>query len=232
MQDQDDIIVRLQNVDFRFKKIKILDNINLEIRKGDFVGIIGPNGSGKTTLLKIILGILKPQEGQVFLKNPKKVGYIPQKVTQFDSRFPITVEEVVSLGNSQKEVIQASLETVSMAKYSKRLLSQLSGGQQQRVFIAKALASEPQFLILDEPTVGIDTKTQEEFYEILAHLNKKKGLTIVLVSHDIDVVVNEVNSLICINKKLVYHGTPKEFIKEDYLEKLYGKNRKFIIHGH
>lgn len=225
-------LVKLQNVDFRFKKAKILDGISLEIKKGDFVGIIGPNGSGKTTLLKVILGILKPQKGEVFLKDRKKVGYIPQKVTQFDSRFPITVEEVVSLGNSKKEIVNKSLETVSMTKYSKRLLSQLSGGQQQRVFIAKALASEPEFLILDEPTVGIDTKTQEEFYEILAHLNKEKGLTIILVSHDIDVVVNEVNSLICINKKLVYHGTPKQFIKEDYLEKLYGKNRKFIIHGH
>ena len=119
-----------------------------------------------------------------------------------------------------------------IADLNQRLMSQLSGGQQQRVFIAKALASEPDILILDEPTVGVDVESQEKFYTLLSHLNKKEGKTIVIVSHDIDVIANEVSTIACINKHLVYHGAPKQFIKEDYIEKLYGKGRKFIIHGH
>jgi zinc transport system ATP-binding protein len=173
-----------------------------------------------------------------------RVGYIPQKATQLETRFPVTVEEVVSLGRIAKKgllgkldqedrrAIGESLALVDATAFKKKLIADLSGGQQQRVFIAKALASDPDLLIMDEPTVGIDVESQDRFYELLAKLNQETGKTIIVVSHDIDVIANEVNTIACLNKHLIYHGSPKRFIKEDYLEKLYGKGRKFIIHGH
>jgi zinc transport system ATP-binding protein len=172
------------------------------------------------------------------------IGYVPQKVTQLERNFPITVEEVVALGrlrvdkffnhlNAEDQTkITEALTTVDLLPFRKRLLSELSGGQQQRVFIAKALAGEPKLLILDEPTMGIDIESQEKFYALLGALNKAENITIIIVSHDIDVIVNQVNSVLCLNKHLIYHGSPKNFLKDEVLEKLYGKNRKFIIHAH
>jgi zinc transport system ATP-binding protein len=244
-------LICAEHISFRYGQEFVLDDINFEIKEGEFVGIIGPNGSGKTTLLKIMLGLLKPQQGFVEMSGKgvqvgqhTQIGYIPQKVTQLETRFPITVEEVVMLGrvngknlfhrtNAQdKKMVDEALRLVDLFEFRKKLVTDLSGGQQQRAFIAKALAGKPQLLILDEPTMGIDIESQEKFYALLEKLNKKHHLTIIIVSHDVDVVVNEVSSVLCLNKTLVYHGNPKTFMKEEYLEKLYGKNRKFIIHGH
>ncbi|MEP7167176.1 MAG: metal ABC transporter ATP-binding protein [Candidatus Woesebacteria bacterium] len=245
-------LIKVDNLSFRYGSENVLENVSFDIHAGEFVGIIGPNGSGKTTLLKLLLGLLPTQQGsiQIFGKSVqigtygKYVGYIPQKVTQSETRFPITVREVVALGRvhpdrilqplgtKDKKLISEAISAVELSDFSNRLLSELSGGQQQRVFIAKALASEPKLLILDEPTVGIDVQSQETFYRLLSSLNKDKGLTIVIVSHDVDVVMNEVTTVLCLNKTLIYHGNPKTFLKEEYLEQLYGKNRRFIIHGH
>lgn len=252
MQIEKTKLVELKEVSFSYQSEKVLDNISLEVEKGDFLGLIGPNGSGKSTLLRIILGLLTPSEGSVFLfgqdqkkfRDWAKIGYVPQKMTQFESKFPVSVEEVVMQGRIPRvglfrmlskndfEKINHALEIVDMKKYRKRLISELSGGQKQRVFIARALAQEPELLLLDEPTTGVDTEAQDAFYKLLTRLNKKDKLTLILVSHDIDVVVNEVNKIACINRRLVYHGTPKQFIKDDYIEKLYGKTRKFVLHKH
>jgi zinc transport system ATP-binding protein len=252
MQMTEPSVISVRDLTFSYHHETILEDINFDIHHGEFVGIIGPNGSGKTTLLKLLLGLLPVQHGTVSIlgkparigENGQHIGYIPQKITQSESRFPITVREVVSLGRvhperllqpltkSDHKLITQALEDVDLLAESKRLLSELSGGQQQRVFIAKALASDPQLLILDEPTVGIDGPSQEHFYRLLSALNREKKMTIVIVSHDVDVVVNEVTSVLCLNKKLIYHGNPKTFLKEDYLENVYGKNRRWIIHGH
>jgi zinc transport system ATP-binding protein len=244
-------LIHLDNVCFSYHEEEVLCSVSLEIQKGEFVGIIGPNGSGKTTLIKVILGLIKPDNGTVKLfgkpiesfNNFAKIGYVGQKATQINTTIPTTVKEIVALGrlslrplgtlsdDKDEKAIQKALKNVGLSDKQHALITELSGGQQQRVFIAKALASEPELLILDEPTTGVDVNAQDDFYKLLADLNKQ-GITLIIVSHDIDVIVNEVNKLVCLNKKLVYHGTPKQFIKEDYLEKLYGKNRKFIIHGH
>jgi zinc transport system ATP-binding protein len=199
-----------------------------------------------------MLGLLEPSNGEVKLfgvpvkkfRDWPRLGYVPQKAINFESRLPISALEVVLLGRigraglgrrltkHDREIALQSLETVGLAGFGGRKITELSGGQQQRVLLAKALAGEPELLILDEPTVGIDMQSQEEFYQLLASLNKQRGLTLVLVSHDIDVVVNEVTKLACINQGLVYHGEPKEFMKEDYLTQLYGHNRHMILHGH
>ncbi len=236
-------VIELKDVSFSFGKEPVLTNINLNVHRGDYVGIIGPNGSGKTTLLKIMIGLLNPDSGSVKLE-VSKIGYVPQKATYFESSFPVTVWEVVMMGRySQRgllrrvrredgQAVKDALEEVGMWESRDNLIHDLSGGEQQRVLIARALASSPEIIFLDEPTVGVDIGAQEKFYELLQKLNKKFGLTLVLVSHDIGVVTSEVNELVCVNRTLIYHGEPEKFIKEDYLEKVYGKGLKFVLHGH
>jgi len=136
------------------------------------------------------------------------------------------------LPEEDDKIIEKVLAEVEMLQEKNTMLHSLSGGQQQRVFIAKALAQNPELLIMDEPTIGVDINTQEKFYTLLRQLRQDRKLTIILISHDIDVIANEVNRFACLNQELIYHGTPKDFIKEDYLEKLYGKDLKHILHGH
>ncbi len=245
-------IIRIKNVSYAFGKQKVLRDIGFNVHQGDYLGIIGPNGGGKTTLVKIILGLLKPSVGTVEMfgedirkfKNWQKIGYIPQKAINFDVNFPVTVREVVSMGlfakkgllrflgaEDQEKVTQA-LKQVEMKEFGSHLIGDLSGGQQQRVFIAKALVTEPSLLILDEPTAGIDIKAQEKFYTLLQDLNKKLHITLIMISHEIDVIAHEATEFACINETLFYHGPPKEFIKEDFLTKLYGKGVRFLLHSH
>ncbi len=234
------IIVDIQDVSFSYNGQTALSEINLQIKRGEFLGIIGPNGSGKTTLLKIILGLLKPQKGSVQLfgqdinhfKSWSKIGYVPQKAGSNITNFPISVEEVVGMGGASHEAVTDALTKVEMTTHRKRLLSELSGGQQQRVFIARALATKPELLILDEPTVGVDVDSQAKFYQLLRDLNQNLNLTLALVSHDIDVVAHEVNQIACLNSTLVCHGNPKQVLKKDFMDKLYGKELRFVVHGH
>lgn len=245
-------LLQLTDVSVKYGEEPVLDRVTMEVHEGDYVGVIGPNGGGKTTLLKVMLGLITPTSGEVqLLGRPVRefrewwrVGYVPQRATSLDVRFPTTVEEVVALGRvarvglwhrlgrADREAVTEALEQVDMSDHRRRLITELSGGQQQRVLIAKALVSEPTLLMLDEPTVGIDVKSQDRFYQLLSALNKQRGLTLVMVSHDIDVVVNEVTKIACINETLAYHGDPQSFMKDDYVAKLYGKARKFILHGH
>lgn len=242
--DHSENIIEIKDVSFGYGETPVLKNITLTIHRGDYVGIVGPNGGGKTTLLKVMLGLLKPSSGEIKLSSKAIIGYVPQKAINFDSLFPATVYEVVEMGRYGKKglfkrlktedhkIIKKSLEHVSMLEYKDRLIGDLSSGQQQRVFIARALAGQPEVIFLDEPTVGVDVKTQEEFYTLLKQLNQQLGLTLILVSHDIDVIAAEATELACINQTLVYHGEPSEFIKGDYLQKLYGKNIRLILHDH
>jgi zinc transport system ATP-binding protein len=231
-------VVTLDEVGFRYNGEPVLDRVSLDIKMGDFLGVIGPNGSGKTTLLRVMLGLLKPQNGTVYLFGQKlsqfrqweKVGYVPQRPEYRTFRFPITVEEIVGMGRvrrsslffgfgrDDKQAVDEALEVVGMNEYRHRLINNLSGGQQQRVFIARALASKPSLLILDEPTVGVDVEMQERFYELLRHLNQRRNLTIVLVSHDLDVVRREVKTLASINRRLMYYGTAKAFRDKGHIE--------------
>lgn len=235
-------IIQLNNIHFSYSQEEVIKDTSLTIHKGDYVGIIGPNGGGKSTLLKIMLGILKPNNGQVKLfstnitqfKNWEKIGYVPQR-TYIDMNFPVTVEEVVMMGRfgklglfhfpkkEDKEKILWALKQVDMLAFKDRQISDLSGGQQQRVFIARALASEPEIIFLDEPTVGVDVKTQKQFYELLRKLNKELSLTLILVSHELDVVAHEATVLGYINRTLEYFGEPEEFLKGKYFHELIGK---------
>lgn len=252
MLDHTKTIIEFKRVSFGYTAEYILKDVSMVIHEGDYIGIIGPNGGGKTTFLKILVGLLEPQHGEVFIfgksrqefKKRSLIGYVPQKAAYFDQNFPATVMEVVLMGRSAKKGLLKFLDTedtikarealrkVGMDDFADRLIGELSGGQQQRVLIARALALDPRVLVLDEPTVGVDVRHQEQFYKLLKELNQQLGLTLLLVSHDIDVVANEVTELACINQTLVYHGEPEKFIKEDYIKNLYGKETKFVLHHH
>jgi zinc transport system ATP-binding protein len=246
-------IIEVKNVSFSYtNEEEVLKNVTLNIHRGDYLGVIGPNGGGKTTLLKIMLGLLTPLHGEVCLfgknlrefKDWPRIGYVPQKAGSVDANFPLTVEEVVQMGrvgkkglfhrldSRDREIVMQSLRQVEMEKYTNRLIGDLSGGQQQRVYIARALASEPEVIFLDEPTVGVDVNAQGLFYELLKKLNKKLNITLVLVSHDIDMVAQEVTEIACVNKILIYDSRPKEFIQSGGLKKIYGDQVKFIVHHH
>jgi len=237
-------VIRLDDVWVKYRDLTILEEINLSVQNLDFLGIIGPNGGGKTTLLKVILGLIKPTRGNVtVLGNPPEksrrfIGYVPQ-ITQFDREFPVTVLDVVLMGRlgrkgllgkygeKDKKVAYKALESVEMLEFKDKQVGKLSGGELQRVLLARALASDPRILLLDEPTASIDEPTKTELYELLKNLNQK--ITIILVSHDIGVISSYVDKIACLNKRLFYHGSKE--IKRETIEKTYQCPVDLIAHG-
>ncbi len=225
-------IIEVKDVSFSYDgNDSVLDHVTLSIHRGDYIAFVGPNGSGKTTLLKIILHLLLPQSGTVTLfgsdlgsfKEWHRVGYVPQKPAHFDRHFPASVFEVVLMGRysstklfrrttqADRESVQNALENVGMWEYRDRLIGDLSGGQQQRVFIARALVNSPEIIFLDEPTTGVDAKTQDDFYALLKKLNEELNITLVLVSHDIERITREAMHIACINRTLTCHVSPEEY---------------------
>lgn len=237
-------LVKLEDVWAYYDDVPVLEGVNLSIDEDDFLGIIGPNGGGKTTLLKVILGLVKPSRGEVTVlggapeRNRKFMGYVAQH-SMFDRDFPINVCDVVLMGrcgkvglmkrfsDEDKKIARKALETVEMLDYKDRQIGRLSGGEQQRVFIARALVAEPKILLLDEPTAGIDTPMQTEFYELLAKL--KQRIAIVLVSHDISAVSVYVDKIACLNRQLYYHGSKE--VGPEILEATYKCPVQMIAHG-
>lgn len=249
--NKNDIGISVSDVRFSYNGSSILENITFTVKTGEYLGIIGPNGGGKTTLLKIILGLITPTAGVVKIfgqdvrefKEKYLIGYVPQRVSHI-GLFPATVEEIVasgrtpriglfkSLHSDDRKAITAAMEVADVKTIRNKLIGSLSGGERQRVFIARALAGNPKILILDEPAVGVDVATQQSFYAFLQNLNKELGITILFVSHDIDVVADEVQCVLCLNRGLVCHGSPKQSFTAQNLEKLYGRHIKVIHHGH
>lgn len=246
-------IIEVEELFFGYDDQYVLENVNLTIESGDYVGIVGPNGASKTTLIKLILGLLTPDQGSVKLFGDTissfdkwgKIGYVSQKANSFKSGFPGTVEEVVSANlypkvglfkrvrKEHKARVDAVLDQVGMLAFKKRLIGNLSGGQQQRVFIARALVSDPEIIFLDEPTVGIDMKSQEKFYALLDQLNKELNITIVLISHDIGVITEKVKRVICMgNKKIYCHNENCKLTIEEFLSEVYTDNMEVLLHHH
>ncbi len=216
-----DSLIEIKDLCVTSKGQDILHDINLVVNPGDFVSIIGPNGGGKTTLLKVILGLLSPSRGTVFIRgkapgaHDSSIGYVPQYVNN-NLSFPATVLDVVLMGlyapgrrlqffgsKEDKEAALRALEKMGVEQYAYRRIDALSGGERQRVLIARALVSSPELLVLDEPTASIDTRGQTDFYKLLQKLNEE--LTIIMVSHDLMVISSYVKSVVCLNKRMHYH---------------------------
>ena len=203
------MILSIKNLNFSYSKEVVLKDISLELKKGEFLSLIGPNGGGKSTLLKLILGLLKPQEGEIKLFE-KSIGYVPQN-TNINSDFPIKVWEVISMGykptKESNQRVKDVLSQVDMSDFYDKSIKELSGGQRQRVFIARALFSKPKLLILDEPTASLDPKSSKSIYELLKELNKTK--TIMVVSHDLSVIAKYATKIAYINKTIFMHDAPE-----------------------
>ncbi len=237
--------IELKNISAGYDNDIVIENINCNIYDGDFFGIIGPNGGGKSTLLKIILGLLNPIKGTIKIYGQlpkigrKNIGYVPQ-YSEYDKHYPISVWDVVLMGrrsirgmhplysSDDKKATIDALKKVNMLEYKKRHISELSGGQRQRIFIARALVSNPNILLLDEPTASIDKDLQINFYNLLKELNKK--VTILLVTHDIGVISSYVDRVACLNHFMFTHDDEKSISKE-MLEKTYSCPVDLIAHG-
>ncbi|HOM01724.1 MAG TPA: metal ABC transporter ATP-binding protein [Acetivibrio sp.] len=235
-------VIEVNNLSFGYGQRLILENMSFSVEKGDFVGVIGPNGSGKSTLVKLLLKQIKPIKGEIKLLGQNierfnqwnKIGYVAQKASSFNTSFPATVEEVVSanlfpkiglfrrIKDKDRELVYEALKTVGMEDYKDRLIGNLSGGQQQRVFIARVLVSEPDLIFLDEPTVGIDSESEGALYCLLGRLNQERGMTIVMVSHDIGAITVHANKIAYVgNKGLIMNENTEDFAKKR-LKEIYG----------
>ena len=249
-QQSGDPLISVDDVTFGYGEVPVLESVSIDVEPGSFLGLVGPNGSGKSTLLDLMLGLRRPDEGTVSLFGEpahkcdagERIGYVAQDATKAARDMPITVREVVEMGRyprrlfgrfsaADRQAIEDALEQVGITDLASRRVGRLSGGQRQRVFIARALASEADLLALDEPTVGVDAESREEFYGLIHDLNAT-GLTVILIEHDIGVVTTHATDVACLNRQLFFDGDPEEFVETDALSQAYGKDQHILQHDH
>ncbi|MDG5778906.1 metal ABC transporter ATP-binding protein [Haloarculaceae archaeon H-GB1-1] len=238
----------LSNVEFGYTATPVVEDISLTIDAGEYVAVVGPNGSGKSTLMKLMLGLLRPDEGSATLfgepshsfDDGSRIGYVAQHASA-SKDMPITVREVVKMGRfphvgfgllsrADWEIVDRALETVGMSGFANRRVTQLSGGQRQRAFIARALASEADLLVLDEPTVGVDVESVDAFYDLLEGLNEE-GITVLLIEHDLGAVTDHADRVVCLNREVYFDGPTEEFVESDALARAFGTAANFLGGG-
>jgi len=245
--------VEVRDLTFAYWTVPVLKDVSLKVDTGEFLGIVGPNAGGKSTLLKLILGLLEPQAGRIFVlgdrphRARRQLGYVPQ-YPSFPRDFPINVEQAVLLGRlghrsganwlgcltpagysrSDRKAVARALDEVEAVDLARRQIGSLSGGQLQRVLLARALVCEPAILILDEPTASIDLRLESDIFDLLKRLNER--MTILVVSHDVGFISGYVNRVACINRTLVCHHT--DAINGQVIRDLYGENVRMVAHGH
>ena len=232
-------VIDVSGVDFGYTTTPVVENVSLTIDPGEYVAVVGPNGSGKSTLMKLMLGLLRPDEGSVRLfdepahafDDGDRIGYVAQQATA-SKEMPITVREVVKMGRfphvgfgrlsaEDWTIVDDALATVGMSDFADRRITNLSGGQRQRAFIARALASEADLLVLDEPTVGVDAESVEAFYDLLDALNDR-AITILLIEHDLRAVTDHADRVVCLNREVYFDGPTDEFVESDALARAFG----------
>lgn len=234
--------VRFNRVDFSIGGVRVLQNVHFSVRRGEFLYMIGPNGGGKTTILKLILGLLVPESGTIWVLGgipsqvSSRVGYLPQ-YQHFDPKFPVTVMDVVLMGRlrgavkpvfsrSDREAGAGALKALGLENLAKRPYYALSGGQRQRVLIARALVNAPELLLLDEPTSNVDMHIEEILFDLLERLNRT--MTIILVTHDYGVVPRRVERVVCVNQTATVHPTRR--LTGDVIQKLYHQDLSRVHH--
>ncbi len=233
--------INFGNVSFKYGSLPVLENADFTINQGDFISILGPNGGGKTTLAKLILGLHDPDSGRIAVngKTPRqmrdKIGYVPQ-YSLFDPNLPVSVKDVVLMGRIRnffvgysrrdKDYAAKAMESVGIGDLSTTSFSALSGGQRQRVLIARALATEPEILLLDEPTANVDAAIEYKMSAMLKELKKK--MTVLLITHDLGFVSELVDKVVCVNRRVHIH--PTSGITEEHIRELYNENMKIVRH--
>lgn len=246
MTDQtNNTVIAVEKLSFSYSGEPVLIDVNFTVEERDYITVVGPNGGGKTTLVKLLLGILKPQQGiiRVFGARPetvrRQIGYVPQQY-QFDLKFPVRVLDVVLMGRlcgiscvgrysrEDYDIANEALKRVDIAALANRSFSELSGGQRQRVLIARALASQPRLIILDEPTAHIDSEAEKELIDNLREINKE--VTVFMVTHDVTFVSSFIKSVLCVNRKVMVHPTRE--IPQGMTIELYGGDVRYVRHDH
>lgn len=238
---------------FQFNGATVLSDVSFSLARGSFTALVGPNGGGKTTLLKLLIGLQAPARGNIRLlgmspehaRKAGRIGYVPQRIAQTALEFPATVEEVVRDGttpashrlcdchvHSGAAAAAAAMEAIDIRHLRQRTLATLSGGERQKVFIARAVAAAPDVLLLDEPTTGVDAPSQKEFYAMLKRLNEERGVTILLVSHDIDAVSRSVHAVLCLNHTIAAHCQGSHVHSPEIVDLLYGSHAAPLHHHH
>lgn len=228
----DENILEVKNLTVSFGDDTVVDNLSFNLKKGENVAIMGPNGAGKTVLLKALLGIL-PYKGEIKWSEGAKISYVPQKILP-EKNLPLSVKEFFEMKNIKTEQIKEALFSVGITdeNFIKKRIGAVSPGQLQRVLIAWGLVGNPNILLFDEPTAGIDIGGEETIFNLLNKIEKERNLSIILVTHDMSVVYGFADSVLCLNKKLICHGAPSEALGADGLKKLYGEGVNFYKHEH
>lgn len=246
-------VLSIKNLSFSYDSTEVLSDISFIIEKGDYIALAGPNGAGKTTLVRVILGLENKHEGRVeiFGRDSEgfsewgRIGYLPQQVNVFNPLFPATVKEVVGLGllsrksfpkkftpGDETKIIR-TLDLMDISYLQDKLVGELSGGQQQRVFLCRALVSDPELLILDEPSTALDPKTREHFFGLAETLNKDKGVTLIIITHDTAHIGQYAGKLLYLDKRIVFYGGFADFCQSKDMEKFFGPfSQHLICHQH
>lgn len=232
-------LIQLNNVTAGYTHHPVLSDVNFHVHEDQFTGIVGPSGAGKTTLLRLLLGTLKPMSGTIEKTNNLRIAYVPQLET-VSWNFPITVEECVLMSRksanvlpwaskSEKHSVHQVLDRLSIADLAKRHIRELSGGQQQRMFLARALLRQPQIMLLDEPTSGVDVATRHDVLHLLADLHEE-GIAIVLTTHDLNGIAAHLPHLVCVNQRIVAGGSPEDVMTPEVLEQTFGARMEVLEH--
>lgn len=248
-----DQVVHAENLSCSYACGRVLEDITFSVSYGDYVGIVGPNGSGKSTLVRALLGLCPISGGSASLfgvtcgsfRGWGRVGYLPQSLGLLNPVFPATVAETVALGllarqnfprrlrALDQDRVEAVLDELGISGLKKRLIGELSGGQQQRVLLARALVNDPELLILDEPTAALDPETRERFYRLIADINKRRGVTVLLVTHDTGVIGQHASKMLYLDKCLLFFGSFEQFCHSPEMSALFGEHSQHLMcHRH
>jgi len=246
-------VLSIKNLSFSYDSTEVLSGVSFAIDKGDYIALAGPNGAGKTTLVRVILGLENKYDGtiEIFGKDSEgfnewgRLGYLPQQVNAFNPLFPATVKEVIGLGllshksfpkkftRSDETKILKTLEFMDIVHLKDKLVGELSGGQQQRVFLCRALVSDPELLILDEPSTALDPQTREHFFALAERLNKDKKVTLIIITHDTADIGQYAGKLLYLDKRVIFYGGFADFCQSKEMEKYFGPfSQHLICHQH
>lgn len=246
-------VVRAERLGVSYRVGQVLEDISFLIEVGDYVGIVGPNGSGKSTLVRALIGLCTICDGSASLFGIPcarfdewgRIGYLPQNLGLYNPIFPATVAETVALGllsrkrfprritRHDRETVERMLEELGVSDLKNKLIGELSGGQQQRVLLARALVNEPELLILDEPTAALDPETRERFYRLIAEINRTRGVTVLLVTHDTGAIGQHASKMLYLDKRLLFFGSFDQFCRSPEMSALFGEHSQHLMcHRH